>query len=215
MSDESRFSSALTFLLEGKFVCETTTPELFRWLSDESSQAEIDAYLGKLGRRLSVTPSRLAYYSTWIRLGAGERAEVKRTFANIKQTIQPMVRFLTLCMQVEKKDNSPSAGERVDYAPMLKAVTENSHLTELLREFGTISRDFAVADASSKSMLEKVFQQMDRWGYLILVNSEHATYRFTGKLDYFYQALEFLQQYNGDASLAEIEQDEALERRLV
>ncbi len=214
MSD-NKFSMAMTMLLEGKFVCETTAPELFRWLSEESAQTEIDGFLNKLGRRLAVTPARLAFYSTWIRLGTGERAEVKKTFAAIKQTIHPMVRFLTLCMQVERKDSSPSVGDRVDYAPMLKAVTENSHLSETLREFGTISRDFAVADASSKSMLEKVFQQMERWGYLVSVNSEHATYRFTGKLDYFYQVLEFLKQYNGDAKLAETEQDEVAERRLV
>ena len=51
---------------------------------------------------------------------------------------------------------------------LLKAVTENSHLFEVLREFGMMSKEFTVTDPSAKGMLDKVVQQMERWGYLVL-----------------------------------------------
>ncbi len=202
------FEHVATKLLEGKFICALTAPEAFRWLSEISFQQEIAAYLDKIGRSLTRTPNNLAFYATWKRVSTNEKAEVKRVFANIKQTIRPLVHFLTLCMEVDKKDSSPVAGDRLEYAMLLKAVTENAHLFEVLREFGTMGKEFTVTDASAKGMLDKVIQQMERWEYLILINREQESYRFTGKLDYYYQVMEFLMENEGVTDPSSNEQEE-------
>lgn len=191
------FDQVVPQLLEGKFVCESTMPEAFRWLNSESSQRDVAEYLDRIGRRLTRTPNGLAYYATWKRVGSDERTEVKQVFSNIKQTIRPLVHFIGMCMEVEKKDSSPVPGDRLEYAMLLKAVTENQHLFEVLREFGNMGKEFTVVDASAKGMLDKVIQQMVRWGYLININREQESYRFTGKLDYFYQVMEFLIENEG------------------
>lgn len=207
------FEQVATRLLEGKFICESTTPEAFRWLESEVFWQEVSAYLNKIGRSLTKTPNNQAYYATWKRVGPNERIEVKRVFANIKQTIRPLIHFLTLCMAVEKKDSSPVSGDRLEYAMLLKAVTENAHLFEVLREFGTMGKEFTVTDASAKGMLDKVIQQMERWEYLILINREQESYRFTGKLDYYYEVIEFLMENEGIADPSSQEQEDLPEQR--
>lgn len=200
-------------LLEGNFVCESTAPEAFRWLNDELSQQEVSDYLDKIGRRLTKTPNGLAYYAAWKKVGTNERAEVKRIFANIKQVIRPLIHFISLCMEVEKKDSSPIPGDRLEYAMLLKAVTQNPHLFEVLREFSSMGKEFSVIEASAKGMLDKVIQQIERWGYLILINREQESYRFTGKLDYYYQVMEFLMENEGITDPSADEQDDAPDQR--
>lgn len=210
------FDQVTIRLLEGKFICESTAPEAFRWLNSEESRQDVAAYLDRIGRRLAKTPNGVAYYATWKRVGSDERTEVKRVFANIKQMIRPVIHFINLCMEVEKKDSSPAAGDRLDYAVLLKAVTENPHLFEVLREFATMGKEFTVTDASAKGMLDKVIKQMEGWGYLILVNREQESYRFTGKIDYYYQVIEFLMdpaQNEGIADPTAEDQEDAPEQR--
>ena len=209
------FELVTTRLLEGAFVCETTTPEAFRWLSTDSARQEVSTFLERLGRRLAMTPNGQAYYVTWKRTSTAERQEIKRVFASIKQTIRPLVQFLTLCMEVEKKDSSPVPGDRLEYTMLLSAATQNPHLAEMLREFGSLSKDFVVSDASPKSMLDKVILQMERWGYLIQISREQLLYRFTGKLDYYYQVIDFLMENEGITEPAEEEAVDPEQRHLL
>jgi hypothetical protein len=192
------FEQVATALLKGEFICASTAPNAFGWLAAPDSASEVSAYLSKIGRRLSKTPNGLAYYATWESVGSDQRLEVKRVFAAIKQNVRPVIHFLTFCMEAEKRDSAPAAGDRLEFALLLKAVTENSHLYEMLREFGLMGKEFTVSDASPNGMLRKVVQQLEKWGYLILINREQESYRFTGKLDYYYQVMDFLLENEGD-----------------
>ena len=207
------FEQVALRLLEGAFICESSSPEAFRWLSTEGAQEDISAYLDMIGRRLTKTPNDQAYYVTWKRISPNERTEVKRIFASVKQTIRPLIHFISLCMEVEKKDSSPVPGDRLEYTMLLKAVTENAHLFEVLREFGMMGKEFTVTEASAKGMLDKVIQQMERWGYLVLINREQESYRFTGKLDYYYQVIDFLMENEGITEPSSQEQEDMPEQR--
>ena len=61
-------------LLEGEFICEATSPSLFRALADEAFRSEVDSFLGKIKRRLTITPNSQAYYASWVRVGKEQRA---------------------------------------------------------------------------------------------------------------------------------------------
>jgi hypothetical protein len=65
-------------LLEGEFICEATAPSLFRALADEAFRSEVDAFLGKIKRRLTITPNGQAYYASWVRVA---RSSVRRPSA--------------------------------------------------------------------------------------------------------------------------------------
>lgn len=188
---------AITKLLEGEFICEATAPSLFRSLSDEAFRAEVDAFLEKIKRRLTITPNRQAYYASWVRVGKEQRTEAKRVMVSIKQTIRPVIQFIELCMDSLKTDVAPSPGDRIDYPAILKSVTENPHFQEKLREFATLGKEFAVNEASTNAMLGKVFQQLEKAGYIVFAYPEQEAWRFTGKLDYYYQLIAFLMENEG------------------
>lgn len=209
------FEQVTTRLLEGNFVCAASAPEAFRWLDTDQAQQEVSAFLERIGRQLTKTPNAQAYYATWKKIGPAERSEVKKVFSAIKQTIRPLVQFLTLCMEVEKKDSRPISGDRIEYAMMLSAVAANPHLLEVLREFGSISKEFVVSDPSPKGMLDKVLKLMENWGYLIQISREQMSYRFTGKLDYYYQVIDFLMENEGIADQSGDEDNDPEQRKLI
>lgn len=191
------FDQIVPKLLEGEFICEATAPSLFRALADEAFRSEVDAFLGKIKRRLTITPNGQAYYASWVKVGKEQRAEAKRVMVAIKQTIRPVIQFIELCMDSLKTDAAPSPGDRIDYPAILKSVTENPHLQEKLREFATLGKEFAANEASTNAMLGKVFQQLEKAKYIVFAYPEQEAWRFTGKLDYYYEMITFLMENEG------------------
>jgi hypothetical protein len=46
-------------------------------------------------------------------------------------------------------------------------------------------------------MLGKVFQQLEKAGYIVFAYPEQEAWRFTGKLDYYLQVITFLMENEG------------------
>ena len=207
------FDQVLTKLLEGEFICEATAPSLFRALADEAFRADVDAFLERIKRRLTITPNRQAYYASWIRVGKEQRAEAKRVMVSVKHMIRPVIQFIELCMDSQKTDVVPSPGDRIDYPSILKSVTENPHLQEKLREFATLGKEFSANEASTNAMLGKVFQQLEKAGYIVFAYPEQEAWRYTGKLDYYYQVITFLME-NEDIQQQDTKDDDPESGRL-
>ena len=186
------FDSIVMRLLTGKFLCETTAPEAFRALEEDAMRNDVDAYLRRIGRRLACTAGGHAYYMAYERIGPDERAEVKRLFSEIKHDLRPMVNFLKFTMQALRNEEAPSPGERIDYPAILRAVTTHPQLAVELRNFAALGRDFTASDSTARSMLDKVFTQVVKGGYLFLLDRDREVYAFTGKLDFLLEAIEFL-----------------------
>ena len=188
------FEQAALRLLEGVFICESSAPSMFRWLRAPENRNEINEFLSKVGRTLTETPNGHAFYATWQKVRQDDRPEAKRVMTNIKQTIRPIVQFLTLCMDAEKSNVAPSPGDRLDYPQLLVSIMDKPHLQERLREFASFGKEFGVSEATPKAMLEKLIQQMEKQGYLVLFNKDQEAWRFCGKLDYYYQLVDFLME---------------------
>ena len=58
------FEEIITRLLQGQFICEASAPSLFRQFDTESYRDEVDQYLSRINRRLSVTPMTRAGATT-------------------------------------------------------------------------------------------------------------------------------------------------------
>ena len=212
------FEQAALRLIEGGFICESSAPSVFRWLRAPENRHDIDDYLAKIGRKLTETPNGHAFYATWLKLRQEDRPEVKRVMATVKQTIRPIVQFLTLCMDANASDSAPSPGDRLDYPQLLVSIMDKPHLQERLREFATFGKEFGVTEATPKAMLERLIQQMEKQGYLVVFNKDQEAWRFTGKLDYYYQLVEFIMEkepgFSGDGE-EEVEESEPETGRLL
>lgn len=205
------FDRAAHALLMGQFVCEVSAPEEFRYLSDEGNRNALDAWLRKIGRRLNVTESGYAFYMAFEKVGPDERQEVKRTFAEIKHQLRPMINFMRLCMQAMRSEQAPTPGERIEFAAMLASITANAQLAEDLKSFPTLGKEFAVSDGTLRTILDRLFSQLTKSGYLSQIDREKEIYAFTGKVDYLDEALRFLMEHEQIA--AESDADEADEQR--
>ena len=207
------FERTLQQLLTGAFVCETSAPESYRYLLSERSQEDVDTYLRRIGRRLARTAGGYAFYVAHVQIDAAERPEIRRLFSEIKYELRPVVHFLKLVMQSLRSEEAPSPGERIDYPTMFKAVTGNAQLADELRNFAALGKEFTAGEASARAMLDKVFQQMAKGGYLLLLDREREVYAFTGKLDYLMEAIDFLMDHEQIAE--EPGPDEAEQMRML
>lgn len=186
------FEKTVLALLEGAFICYETNANGFEWLRESHNQESVDDYLSKIGRRLVKTNHENAFYAAWVNISSDERSDIKNLFIHIKHTVSPVVSFLEMCMKYSRQDTAPVPGERVNYSTIVSAVTDSASALEMLRAFSNMGKEFGSLDASPKGMLDRVIQQMIKWGYLIENSKKQNTYIFTGKLDYFYEVLNFL-----------------------
>lgn len=188
------FESTAIALLNGEFVCEQTNSAAYIWLKDEGNRQSIEDYLQKIGRHLALTNNEHSFYCAWASIGPNERTEIKGVFVEVKHTIAPVVNFLSMCISHASHDVAPMPGVIVHYDKLLLSATDNASVSEALQLFTTMGRDFASQDATPKSMLDKVISQMVKYGYLIEYSRSDDSYKFTGKLDYFYEVLTFLSE---------------------
>lgn len=203
------FEPTVLALIQGAFICDQTNANAYQWLRDDNNQKSVDDFLRKIGRKLVATNNGNAFYAAWQTVGQNERTEIKNTFASIKHTIAPVVSFLEMCMKYTKEDAAPTSGERVNYSDMLVAISDNANALEMLHSFTNMGKEFVSSDASPKGMLDKVIQQMIKWGYLVENSKKMNTYIFTGKLDYFYEILTFLNENEMPGSLGDEDESQA------
>lgn len=185
------FKEVVTRLLEGAFICNVAYPDLYAYLEDEAARREVDGYLARLDRRLASTPHGEAYYAAHASVGPKERSEIRSLFKEIKHDLRPVLAFLNLVMQAQRADVTLGPGDVIEFHTLLTQVSENPHLGEALRGFSKLGNEFAASDASPRSMLDKILQRLGKNGYLIN-DAEHDRYHVTGKINYFYEVMNFL-----------------------
>lgn len=185
------FEAVIIKLLQGQFICNAACPDLFEYLRSEGVRREVDGYLSRIGRRLATTPNVQAYYSAHASVSQQERPEIRALFREIKHDLKPVLGFLNLAMQATNADTTLYAGDVIDFPSVLMRISENPHLGEALRGFASLGKEYGSSDSSQRAMLDKVLQQMTKSGYLI-PDRERDRYQVTGKIDYFYEVMDFL-----------------------
>jgi hypothetical protein len=205
------FEPTVKRLLQGEFVCEVSAEACFRWLRQPGNAQAVEDYLGRLGYRLGRSQNQLAYFAAYAELGAEARADIRRLFQQFKWELQPVVEWLDLMMQCQRQDAALNPGDALSFAGLLQAIENNQSLADRLQGFARF-KDFLSADDSAKGRLEKLLKTLCNWGYLALASRDTLVYQATGKLDYFYQALQFIQE--NEALPLEQGEDEAVQAEL-
>jgi hypothetical protein len=188
------FEDTVKRLLRGEFICEVSAGESFRYLQQPDPRREVDAFLDKLGYALATTANHLAYYAAYRHIDNEARSEIRRLFHDFRIELQPVVEWLGMMMQCQQQDTSLSPGDTLSFSSLLQTIENNQALADCLQGFARF-RDFLSADDSIKGRLDKLLRTLSHWGYLNLASRDMQVYRVTGKLDYFYQALQFIQEH--------------------
>lgn len=207
------FEATVIKLLEGAFICQTAYPDLYEFLKDDAARRQVDGYLTQISRRLASTAHKEAYYAAHLAVGARERTEIRALFKEMKYELRPVLGFLNLAMQANRADHTLSTGDVIDFPKLLLHVSENPHLGEMLRGFASLGKEYASSDARPSTMLDRVLQLMTRNGYLVQVK-QGDRYEVTGKIDYFYEVVDFLAENEHAIREAEDQEDEGETGRL-
>jgi len=198
------FESLVKRLLQGNFICEVSDEAGFVYLQNTENYFQIEDYLRRLNYRLASTQNKLAYYAAYMEITSSARADIRKTFQQFRLELHPVVEWLDMMMACLKQDTSLSPGDTLTLANLLQVMENNQALADRLQALAKF-KDFTSSEDSIKGRLEKLLSTLNKWGYLQLANRDTLIYQVTGKLDYFYQSLQFIQEHEE----IPIEQEEA------
>jgi hypothetical protein len=151
----------------------------------------------------------LAFFAAYRQIDAGARRDIQRIFQQFRVELQPVVEWLEMMMACLHRDTALSPGDTLSFGALLQVIESNQALADRLQTFSRF-KDFVCTDDAVKSRLEKLLKTLDQWGYLHLSNRDTLIYQVTGKLDYFYQALQFIKEHE-QLPIAQDEDDVAQE----
>lgn len=181
-------------LLQGGFVCEVSDEAGFQYLQNQENFFQLEDYLQRLNYRLAITQNKLAYYAAYIELDNSARQDVRKVFQQFRLELHPVVEWLDMMMACLKQDAVLSPGDTLALSSLLQVIENNQALADRLQAFAKF-KDFTSNEDSIKGRLEKLLSTLHKWGYLQLANRDTLIYQVTGKLDYFYQSLQFIQEH--------------------
>lgn len=188
------FDQLLKRLLQGEFICEVSDDAGFRYLQDPENAGQVDAFLTRLDYRLSRTQNQLAFYVAFRTIDSSARSDIGIVFRQFRKELNPIVEWLDMMMACLNQDTALSPGDTLSFSSLLQVIEQNQALADRLQIFAKF-KDFTSGDDSVKGRLEKLLGTLHKWGYLSLANRDTLIYQVTGKLDYFYQALQFIQEH--------------------
>ena len=174
-------------LLEGEFICQYRMPECYRYLSNDDNQQTVRQWLKPINLELVSTPQGSAWYAAWVDLNS-QPNEITKVFREVVLDIKPLIQFLNLLMSANHHDVALSPGDVVRFHELLTSINEQPALREELKGialFWKSNRD------SVDGQLGVVLSRMVDTGLIFESNRDQKIYKATGKLEWFYELLDF------------------------
>ncbi len=200
------FEQTLTLLLAGEFICNIRYPDAWRFLEDEGQRHEVDAFLGKLGRRLARTRQGGAWFAAYQQIGAEERRAMRDGFAEIKHNLRLLVGFFVHVMQALRQDQFLAPGSLIEANRLMAAIDQNPNLRSELQALAGLGKG-PTGDGTLRGTLERLLKKLRDEGYLVLANPEREIYEVTGKIEYLQEVVDFLMAHQSIPDEVEEESD--------
>ncbi|MBK1645850.1 hypothetical protein CKO25_14540 [Thiocapsa imhoffii] len=188
------FEQTLTLLLAGEFICNVRYQDAWRFLEDENQRHEVDAFLGKLGRRLARTRQGGAWFAAYQTIGPTERKAMRDGFAEIKHHLRLLVGFFVHLMQAMRQDQFLAPGSLIEANRLIGAIDENPNLRGELQSLAGLAKG-PTGDGTHRGMLDRLLRKLRDEGYLVLANPERQIYAVTGKIEYLQEVVDFLMSH--------------------
>lgn len=200
------FEQTLTLLLAGEFICNVRYQDAWRFLEDEGQRNEVDAFLGKLGRRLARTRQGGAWFAAYQKIGPTERKAMREGFAEIKHNLRLLVGFFVHLMQTMRQDQFLAPGSLIEANRLMGAIDQNPNLRSELQALAGLGRG-PTGDGTHRGTLDRLLKKLRDEGYLVLANPEREIYAVTGKIEYLQEVVDFLMAHQSIPDELEEESD--------
>jgi hypothetical protein len=188
----SKIESALKRLAEGCFVCAYNYPDEFDALQDASGKRQADEWLGKIGYRLARLGEDGAFFMAHSIVTNEMRSGIREEMRAVRTKLDPIVHFFEVLREAQGRDPHIHPGDMIWESEISEAVRANSRLERTLNEMREISGSRATD--SSIDRVRRVLEQLAKAGYIVETNIVSKGYQVTGKVQYLYQLLNFINE---------------------
>nr|MBQ5526684.1 hypothetical protein [Succinivibrionaceae bacterium] len=176
-------------LLEGKFISMETDADEFRYLSAEGTVEDLGSVLREFGRSIRKTRTGSAFYLVWESLWTAEQRSVRSEFREFRNTLRPVVDFLLLVMNASQSDVPLRSGDTISVSDLAVRIEDNPPQRKKLEEIATL---LGVRRETVSERTAGVLDELAKEGLTVLRNRDAQVYLVTGKIDYFYEVLDYI-----------------------
>jgi len=183
-------------LLKGDFICRTTDEDGWRFLKNAANRAQVDDYLAQLNRLVAQVGAGAdgeVFFCGYRQLGEEERKVIGQQFRDICNALTPLVEWLVLVQEAGAQDAPLTEGTPVRLNELQSIVEDTPAFREQLARISHY-RLFGSASTSVDGQIKQVFKRLCELGYLTRPNPDKQIYLATGKLDYLYEVIRFIDE---------------------
>jgi len=183
-------------LLKGDFICRTTDEDGWRFLKNAANRSQVDDYLAQLNRlvvQVGAGADGEVFFCGYRQLGEEERKVIGQQFRDICNALTPLVEWLVLVQEAGAQDAPLTEGTPVRLNELQSIVEDTPAFREQLARISHY-RLFGSASTSVDGQIKQVFKRLCELGYLTRPNPDKQIYLATGKLDYLYEVIRFIDE---------------------
>ncbi len=199
-------------LLRGEFICRTSNEEGWRTLNSAVSRESIEQYLNQINRTVASAGEGDVFFCGYLQLGESERKVISSQFRDICNGLIPLVEWLVLVQEASGQDAPLSEGAAVRLNELQMRIEDTPAFREQLTKISHY-RLFGSSSSQVDAQIKLVFKRLVELGYLLRPNAEKQIYIATGKLDYLYEVIRFIDETEGLSLEAQAET--AVQRDLI
>ncbi len=180
-------------LLSGEFICQISDEDAWRFLKTSGNSDKIEPQLNMLNRTLSSAADGDVFFAAYLHLGDNERSVLGSQFNEIATNLLPLVEWLLLVQQASGSDVPVTQGTAIRLGELQTTIEDTPAFTEQLEKISRY-RLFGSTSVNLDGQLKQVFKRLTDLGYLLKPNSEKQIFVATGKIEYLYEVLRFIDE---------------------
>lgn len=178
-------------LLSGQFICEVSDEEAWRYLQGESNAQKIETQLNLLNRTLATAAEGEVFYAAYQDLADKERKVLSSQFQDIANNLLPLVEWLLLVQEAAGSDMPVSRGLPIRLNELQTVIEDTPAFAEQIEKISRY-RLFGSTSTTLDGQIKQVFKRLVDLGYLLKPNPEKQLFIATGKIDYLFEVLRFI-----------------------
>ena len=183
-------------LLKGEFICRTTDEEGWRALKSAGTRERVEDYLNQINRTIGSAGEGEVFFCGYLQLGDAERKVISSQFKDICNALIPLVEWLVLVQEASGQDAPLSEGAAVRLNALMIRIEDTPAFREQLAKISHY-RLFGSTSSNVDAQIKLVFKRLVDLGYLARPNKEKQIFIATGKLDYLYEVIRFIDETEG------------------
>ncbi|WP_199610848.1 condensin complex protein MksE [Flocculibacter collagenilyticus] len=183
----------LELLLSGQFICQVSDEEAYRYLQNTAHQSAIEAQLNVMNRTLATAAEGEVFYCAYQVLGDSERKVLTSQFQDVSSHLMPLVEWLLLVQEANGSDMLLTQGASIRLNEFQTIVEDTPAFSEQIAKIARYAM-FGSKSNELDAQLKQVFKRLVELGYLIKPNPDKQIYLATGKVDYLFDVIKFIDE---------------------